>query len=707
MPKSTYQKRVVFSPVFFRMEVHFIQKYPSNPRLYHRYVHFIFSQSDSQFAEIRAQAEQEANALLNSGARAAGEPSTEALERAYASIEAHLLKAAIIAQESSPLITDAALRRLLQETGPPENGIAIDPPVDIANPTTVDTAPLAYTPSAVQPTAEQGLANTDVKENTFFEVDPGNSDTPKNGYISTSDPGACAAICLFRSDCLAWSIKPEGGCYLRGKEYTTVSQSGATSGVMTVTPWVPPPTPQPKPLAKGTAKYSSALKLSAKFIAAQRSGKLPANNLVPWRRSAQEKDPVPGGWYEAANELKPNFPMSVSASYIAWAMVTFPKAFSSSGASSNYLSQLRVVNDYLLACYDEKAKTYIGLIGDPDNENKFWGNAEQNPNPRPAYKFTSSMAASDLLSNAAAAWASASLVFKTVDAKYSKTLLSKAESIYALAKKKQGKYSDYFKDVTYTTFPSTDYLDNQAWAAGWLYRATKNKNYLNDAASFWERSYGRDNARADVFPNWDSLWAPSAALMRQISRGGKTIPGIKMYNGYFENKFVPSWVSANGTNQITKTPKGMHYPAWNIWGNLGYSTTAAMVMLQDAAGNKQLSIRKSELAFAKKQVDYALGSNGRSYVVGFGANWPQSVRHGGASCPDRDALCDLNTLYMKAQNGHELTGALTGGPAGRRKNPSNPDLWQDIRTDFATNEPSVTINAGFAGALAGCFALNP
>jgi hypothetical protein len=386
-------------------------------------------------------------------------------------------------------------------------------------------------------------------------------------------------------------------------------------------------------------------------------------------------------------------------------MLTFPKAFMSAGVSSTYLGQLRMANDYLLGCYDEKNKKYIGLIGDPDNENKFWGRAEDNPNPRPAFTFTASMGASDLLSNAAAAWASSALVFKSSDPKYAQTLVKKAQSIYALAKKKEGKYSDYFKDVTYTTFPSTDYLDNQAWAAGWLYRATKTKTYLADAASFWERSYGKDNAKADVFPNWDSLWAPSAALMRQIARGGVKVPGKVMYDNYFEKKFIPSWVSANGTNTITKTPKGMAYPAWNIWANLGYSTTASMVMLQDASGNKEMNIRKSELSFAKKQIDYALGSTGRSYMVGFGASWPKSVRHGGASCPDRPAVCDMNTLYMKAANGQQLTGGLTGGPAGRRRNPKNPDLWEDVRTDFATNEPSVTINAGLAGALAGSFAL--
>lgn len=36
--------------------------------------------------------------------------------------------------------------------------------------------------------------------------------------------------------------------------------------------------------------------------------------------------------------------------------------------------------------------------------------------------------------------------------------------------------------------------------------------------------------------------------------------------------------------------------------------------------------RTDAIAFARSQVDYALGAHGRSYVVGFGKNWPQQVR---------------------------------------------------------------------------------
>ncbi len=40
------------------------------------------------------------------------------------------------------------------------------------------------------------------------------------------------------------------------------------------------------------------MSLSLLYYEAQRSGPLPANNRIPWRRDANVDDPVPGGWYD-------------------------------------------------------------------------------------------------------------------------------------------------------------------------------------------------------------------------------------------------------------------------------------------------------------------------------------------------------------------------------------------------------------------------
>jgi hypothetical protein len=48
----------------------------------------------------------------------------------------------------------------------------------------------------------------------------------------------------------------------------------------------------------GNKNYATALSKSILFYAAQRSGKLPANNPIPWRGDSALKDCVVGGWYD-------------------------------------------------------------------------------------------------------------------------------------------------------------------------------------------------------------------------------------------------------------------------------------------------------------------------------------------------------------------------------------------------------------------------
>jgi endoglucanase len=158
-----------------------------------------------------------------------------------------------------------------------------------------------------------------------------------------------------------------------------------------------------------------------------------------------------------------------------------------------------------------------------------------------------------------------------------------------------------------------------------------------------------------------------------------------------------------GFFSIVKTPKGMTYPSWNMWGNLQFATTSAMVLVQDARSNPNVTMRREEIAYARGQVDYALGSAGRSYIVGFGNAPPANIRHASSSCPNLPDICDDQNEFQKAPNFQKLNGAMVGGPAGTRRNPSTPDAYVDVRSDFATNEPAIEYAGGLVGALAGVF----
>ena len=91
-----------------------------------------------------------------------------------------------------------------------------------------------------------------------------------------------------------------------------------------------------------------------------------------------------------------------------------------------------------------------------------------------------------------------------------------------------------------------------------------------------------------------------------------------------------------------------------------------------------------------------LGDSGRSFVVGFGENYPKQPHHKAAACDSPPAECTWDTFNNVAQdNPHELLGALVGGPKDQG------DTYQDLRTDYITNEVTLDYNAGFQGAVAG------
>ena len=61
-------------------------------------------------------------------------------------------------------------------------------------------------------------------------------------------------------------------------------------------------------------------------------------------------------------------------------------------------------------------------------------------------------------------------------------------------------------------------------------------------------------------------------------------------------------------------------------------------------------------------MEYALGSIGRSFVVGFGINPPTQPHHASSSCPiDPEENCDWDDYDIDAPNPITLYGALVGG----------------------------------------------
>ena len=142
---------------------------------------------------------------------------------------------------------------------------------------------------------------------------------------------------------------------------------------------------------------------------------------------------------------------------------------------------------------------------------------------------------------------------------------------------------------------------------------------------------------------------------------------------------------------IQKTSGGQTH--LSQWGSNRYAANFAFICL----GAANSGIKTDEYTdYADKQIGYMLGDSGRSFVVGFGENYPKQPHHKAASCDNPPAQCTWDTFNNVAQdNPHELLGALVGGPKDLG------DTYIDLRTDYITNEVTLDYNAGFQGVVAG------
>lgn len=200
-----------------------------------------------------------------------------------------------------------------------------------------------------------------------------------------------------------------------------------------------------------------------------------------------------------------------------------------------------------------------------------------------------------------------------------------------------------------------------------------------------------------LFPHRNASPHPCLPPCRSIGRelGAANVPGHSEYVAFMAD-FAHIWVNATGSWGIVKTPLGMRYPNWSKWGNLRYSSNAAFTMLLRAQQLAPGSKRTSLVTAAKETIDYALGSTGRSFVVGWGFNPPLRVHHAAASCPALPISCSWAEFSSPHPNPQVLTGALVAGPMGPLDN-----TYFDKRDDYISNEVTIDYNSGFTAALAG------
>ncbi|XP_047957550.1 endoglucanase 2-like [Salvia hispanica] len=456
-------------------------------------------------------------------------------------------------------------------------------------------------------------------------------------------------------------------------------------------------------------KYSNALGVAMQFFDVQKSGKLEDSNIA-WRGDSALKDgseaklDLSKGMYDAGDNMKFGFPMAFTATVLSWAILEYGAQMMLVDQLEPAQTSLKWITDFLVNAHPVDNVLYI-QVGNPKVDHGCWNKPEDMTEARPLLMVNVTSPGSDVAAEAAAALASASLVFKSVNATYSSLLLKHARQLFAFADKYRKSYSISIPQVG-EFYNSTGYGDELLWAAGWLYHATAEQPYL-DFVTGKNADQFADWGNPSWF-SWDNKLPGAQVLISRISFfGGKDISNSDILMQYRDSAEVvmcgllpesPSATSSRTENGLIWISEwnALQHPVASAFLAVLYGDymNAAQVSSISCDGTTFTPVDLRE--FAQTQVEYVLGNNpmGMSYVVGYGGKYPEYVHHRGASIPgDEFPTCKEGFKWLDSDqpNPNVAVGALVGGP-------SLNETYVDARNNSMQGEPT-TYNSALIVAL--------
>ncbi|KAJ7942915.1 Endoglucanase, partial [Quillaja saponaria] len=455
--------------------------------------------------------------------------------------------------------------------------------------------------------------------------------------------------------------------------------------------------------------YHDALRKSILFFEGQRSGKLPPDQRIKWRRDSALHDgstagvDLTGGYYDAGDNVKFGFPMAFTTTMLSWSIIDFGKNMGPE--LKNAVKSVRWATDYLLKATAIPDVVYV-QVGDAFSDHNCWERPEDMDTQRTAYKIDRSHPGSDVAGETAAALAAASIVFRSRDPAYSRMLLNRAVRVFEFADRYRGAYSNSLFHVVCPFYCDVNgYQDELLWGAAWLHKASRRRQY---------REYIVRNEvvlRAGDTINefgWDNKHAGINVLVSKEVLMGKA----EYFESFKQNadEFICSLLPGLSNLQVQYSPGGLLFKAGGS--NMQHVTSLSFLLLSYSNylshANKAVPCGQKTVSpallkqLAKRQVDYILGDNPlrMSYMVGYGSRYPRRIHHRGSSIPSVAAhpahiSCKAGSPYFLSSNPNPntLVGAVVGGP-------NRSDAFPDSRPFFQESEPTTYINAPLVGLLA-------
>ncbi|KZV43705.1 endo-1,4-beta-glucanase [Dorcoceras hygrometricum] len=473
--------------------------------------------------------------------------------------------------------------------------------------------------------------------------------------------------------------------------------------------------------------YTKALNKALMFFNAQRSGRLPKSNNVPWRGDSCVNDgffdssssfrDLSGGYYDAGDAIKFNFPQAFAMTMLSWSVIEYSAKYKAAGELDHVKQLVKWGTDYLLKTFDNTADTIdriVMQVGEGDttggmffNDHFCWTRPEDIDYDRPVIE---SHSCSDLAAEMAAALASASIVFRDNKA-YSEKLVHGAKTLFKFSRLRRGRYS--LGNEAEIFYNSSGYWDEFIWGAAWLYYATGNSSYLRlattpgiakHAGAFAGRPF-------DGLLSWDDKLAGAQVLLSRLRLFvSPDYPYEDMLREFHNqtNTFMCSFLPGV-SSKFNRTKGGMIQLNNGNPQPLQFVVNAAFLATLFGDYMKASGMRgwfcgsqfyPSEVLrqFAQKQMDYILGKNPRkmSYVVGYGDEYPKHVFHRAASIPNNQIKYSCTGGWKWRDSSkpdpNTIVGAMVAGP-------DKDDGFHDVRTNYNYTEPTIAGNAGLVAAL--------
>ena len=422
--------------------------------------------------------------------------------------------------------------------------------------------------------------------------------------------------------------------------------------------------------AADTDNYAKLLQYSMYFYDGNMCGDdVDSASAFDWRGDCHTGDEVVGGFHDAGDHVKFGLPAGYSAATLGWGYYEFKDAYDSLGQTAHLKEITNRFCKYFKDCTvlsGDTVSKFCYQIGEGGggNDHGYWGPPETQESIKGSRKaFWTSNGASDIAAEYAAALAVNYLNFGNAeDLKY-------AEALYKFSTQ----YNQCATDGTNGFYTSDTYEDDQAWAAGFLYLATKDDKYK----SFMDNFFATGNRQwGEVYTplGWSNAESGAAALYGEIAG---------------DWKWANSYVSKNCTDKST-----FWMPSWASWGSARINTAMQLVAM---VISKHTDNDYSD--WCKAQMGMILGDNstGKNLVVGFNGNSPKYPHHRAAS-GHAYTSSDEATPTWDAENGHVLVGALVGGPTS-----SDFSTYNDSIKDAVSNEVALDYNAAFVGAAAALY----